>query len=65
MRESKYMIRIQKKDYSHRPTFDCMDYALSFYFCNFSEKKAIYNVLKDAWKWAFPPVKDDEDKEKE
>lgn len=55
----------KKKHYITQPTFDCMDYALSFDFCNLSEKKALYNFMKEAWKWAFPPVKDDEDKEKE
>lgn len=42
------MTRRRKKHCNNLPTFDCMDYALSFDFCNFSEKNTIYNVLKDA-----------------
>lgn len=47
----------KKKNIAKRPTFDFARYTLSFSFCNKHERYILYRCLKEAWEWAYPPVK--------
>lgn len=40
-----------------RQTFNYMDFIMGFDFCNRHERKALYDVVKKAWEWAYPPMK--------
>lgn len=40
--------------------FNYVDYVLTFDFCDIREKNAIFCCLKDAWKWAHPPVESED-----
>ena len=53
MTGSKFLNTHKKKQ-----NFNYIDFVMGFDFCNRHEKKAIYDVVKEAWEWAYPPTKE-------